>query len=128
MASVIGVGGVFFKCADPERTRAWYRDALGLAINDYGGADFEHAETARRFGPGARTIWSPFEAGADYFSPSRENFMINLIVDDLDGVLARLEAVGTPLEGEPQDFDYGRFAWVMDPDGVKIELWQPAGG
>lgn len=125
MAQVIGVGGVFFKCEDPEGLMAWYHETLGLKLNDYGGSDFLHADSAKAFPQGARTIFSGFKSETDYFAPSQHVFMINLIIDDMDAMLARLKEKGVPLEGEPQDFDYGRFAWVMDPNGVKVELWQP---
>ena len=125
MANVIGVGGVFFQCVDPDGLMAWYKDVLGLTINDYGGADFVHADSARAFPMGARTIFSGFKSGTDYFKPSSHPFMINLMIDDMESMLARLADKGIALEGEPQDFDYGRFAWIMDPNGVKIELWQP---
>ena len=125
MANVIGVGGVFFQSEDPEGLMAWYKDALGLTINDYGGADFLHAASGQAFPQGARTIFSAFKDTSEYFAPSAKPFMINLMIDDMDGMLARLAEKGVPLEGDPQDFDYGRFAWVMDPNGVKIELWQP---
>lgn len=125
MATVIGLGGVFLRCADPEATKAWYRDVLGLPVNDHGGFDFAHADSAERFGPGARTIFAPFAADTDYFAPSDLPFMINLMVDDLDGMIERLRDHGVALIGTPESHDYGRFAWVMDPDGRKIELWQP---
>ena len=125
MANVIGVGGVFFHSADPEALMAWYHDVLGLTINDYGGADFLHAESGRAFPQGARTIFSAFKDSTDYFAPSGQPFMLNLMIDDMDSMLDRLRQKGVDLAGEPQDFDYGRFAWVMDPNGVKIELWQP---
>ncbi len=123
--AVLGVGGVFIKCADPEASKAWYRDVLGLEPNQYGGFDFLHSGSAEAFGSGGRTIFAHFEADADYFAPSEKPFMINLMVDDLDAHLKRLEEHGVPLEGEPQSFDYGKFAWVMDPNGIKLELWQP---
>lgn len=125
MANVIGVGGIFFLCSDVGATREWYARVLGMSMNDYGGADFLHGDAAAKFPQGARTIWAPFKAGSDYFKPSDSDFMINLMVDDMDGVLARLEAEGVPLEGDPMEESYGRFAWIMDPDGRKIELWQP---
>ena len=125
MANVIGVGGIFFKCEDPDATRDWYKRVLGITINDYGGADFLHKSSAEQFSDGARTIWSPFKADNDYFAPSKSDWMMNLIVDDMDGMLARLAAENVPLEGEPMNESYGRFAWIMDPDGRKVELWQP---
>ena len=125
MATTLGVGGIFFHSADPDGLMAWYRDTLGMTLNDYGGADFLHAGAARAFPQGARTVFSLFKADTDYFAPSDKPFMINQIVDDMVAMLARLAQKGVPLEGEPQDYDYGRFAWVMDPNGTKIELWQP---
>jgi predicted enzyme related to lactoylglutathione lyase len=125
MGRVIGVGGVFFQSPDPAALMAWYDDVLGLKINDYGGADFLHGDSAKAFPQGARTIFSGFKDDTDYFKPSTKPFMINLMIDDMDSMLARLSEKSVALEGEPQDLDYGRFAWVMDPNGVKIELWQP---
>ena len=125
MAKVIGVGGIFFQSTDPEGLMAWSADKLGLTINDYGGADFLHADSGKAFPQGARTIFSGFKDTTEYFAPSDKPFMINLMIDDMDSMLARLKEKGVALEGEPQDFDYGRFAWVMDPNGTKIELWQP---
>ena len=125
MARVIGVGGIFFQSSDPEGLMAWYADTLGMKINDYGGADFLHAASGEAFPQGARTIFTGFKDTTEYFAPSEKPFMINLMIDDMDSMLARLKEKGVTLEGEPQDFDYGRFAWLMDPNGTKIELWQP---
>lgn len=126
MGKVIGLGGVFFLCKDVEATRGWYTRTLGIEMNDFGGAMFLHADSARHFPKGAMTVWSPFPGDSDYFKPSDSDFMMNLMVDNLDEVVAKLEAEGVPLEGERMDEPYGRFAWVMDPDGRKIELWEPA--
>lgn len=123
--AVLGVGGVFFKCKNPKATNAWYREVLGMEPNDYGGFDFLHRTSADRFEDGARSIYAVFEAESAYFAPSNEAVMINLMVDDLDALLARIKAAGVALDGEPESFDYGRFAWIMNPDGVKIELWEP---
>lgn len=123
--AVLGVGGVFIKCADPDASKAWYRDVLGLEPNQYGGFDFLHSGSAEAFGSGGRTIFAQFAHDADYFAPSERPFMLNLMVDDLDAHLKRLEDHGVALEGGPQSFDYGKFAWVMDPNGIKLELWQP---
>ena len=128
MTGVVGLGGVFFHCTDPEATASWYRDVLGMPLNDHGGADFLHGDSAARFGSGARTIWAPFRADSGYFAPSDRPFMVNLMVDDLAAVLARLAERGVALAGDPEEYDYGRFAWVMDPNGVKVELWQPPAG
>lgn len=125
MAKVIGLGGVFFRCRDVEATRAWYQRVLGMDIDDYGGTSFGHVKSAALFPEGARTIWAPFKADSDYFKPSEADYMLNLMVDDFDGMLEQLKAEDVALEGEPMIESYGKFAWVMDPDGRKIELWQP---
>ncbi|MEM9754478.1 MAG: VOC family protein [Pseudomonadota bacterium] len=127
MAKVLGVGGVFFKCADVAATKDWYERVLGMKAEDYGGFHFHHSESSGVHGPGAMTIFSGFEAKTDYFKPSELPFMINLMVDDLDAVLAQAEAAGVAQIQDRQDYDYGRFAWIMDPDGRKLELWQPPG-
>lgn len=117
MAKVLGLGVVFVKAADPDAWRAWYRDVLGVRFEDYGAATFPHPDR------GLATL-SPFPPDTDYFQPSSAPFMINLIVDDLDGVLARARAAGAEPLGR-QDESYGAFAWLIDPAGVKVELWQP---
>lgn len=119
MAKVTGVGGIFYKVADPAATRAWYAEHLGLSVDEYGctfGFDPD---------PKAQTVWSPFKAATDYFAPSDKPFMINFRVDDLDALLAELAAKGIPCIGEPMDESYGKFGWILDPDGLKIELWEP---
>ncbi len=125
MGKVIGIGGIFMGSADPEATNAWYVRVLRMEITEYGGFAFSHADSAKAFPEGARTIFAPFKAGSDYFAPSTLPYMVNLIVDDLDAVLARCKAEGVA-ELQPREaHDYGLFGWVMDPDGRKIELWQP---
>jgi predicted enzyme related to lactoylglutathione lyase len=122
MARVLGVGGVFFKSKDPGKVVAWYRDVLGLEMQDWGGAFISPDAMAAH--PGAGTVFSAFEAETTYFEPSTRDFMINLAVDDLDAILARCAEHGveaTVLPDEPN----GRFAHVLDPEGTKIELWQP---
>ena len=125
MAKVIGLGGVFLHCADVEATKDWYSRVLGMEPNDFGGFHFMHGESAAAFGDGARTIYGIFAADTDYFEPSTLPFMLNLMVDDLDGVLARAADAGVDQVQDRQDYEYGRFAWIMDPDGRKLELWQP---
>lgn len=123
MARVLGVGGIFYKATDQVALIEWYRDLLGLDMQDWGGAVVTSEAMAAH--PGAGTVFSPFAAGTDYMEPSTKAFMINLAVDDLDGVLARCAEHGvTPLKTFPDDFN-GRFAHIMDPEGTKIELWQP---
>ena len=118
MAKVLGLGGVFFKAEDPKGLAAWYARVLGIKVEDWGGAMFAHPKVGM-------TNWSPFPADTRYFEPSTAPFMINLIVDDLDGVLAKAAAEGVEPTGR-QDEEYGRFAWLVDPAGFKVELWQPA--
>ena len=118
MAKVLGIGGVFFKTKDVEATKAWYVRVLGFEPGDYG-------ITFPPLPPGGQTVWSPFSTDTTYFAPSDKPFMLNLAVDDLDGVLARVRAEGVEVLGT-QDESYGRFAWIMDPDGLKLELWQDA--
>ncbi len=123
--AVLGVGGVFIKCEDPQASKAWYKDVLGLEPNQHGGFDFLHTASSDAFGPGGRTIFAHFDKDVEYFGPSEKSFMINLMVDDLDAMLVRLADKGVPLANEPETYDYGKFAWVMDPNGIKVELWQP---
>ncbi len=118
MAKVLGVGGVFFKAEDVAATRAWYARVLGIEIGEHGAM----------FGPlplNGMTIFSPFAADTTYFAPSTAPVMINLFVEDLDGVLARVRAEGVEVLGT-QDESYGRFAWILDPTGLKLELWEAA--
>ncbi len=123
MARVLGLGGVFFKSADPAATCEWYARVLGIAFHEWGGAVFLPEAAAAH--PGAGTVFSPFKADTTYFEPSEERFMINLMVDDLPAMLARCREHGVePIEemfGEAN----GEFAHVIDPEGRKIELWQP---
>lgn len=123
MAKVLGVGGVFFKARDGDALRAWYQRVLGLDFFDWGGTVFTPDVAAAH--PGAATVFSPFKADTDYFAPSTKEFMINLMVDDLDAMLARCKAEGVePVKLFPDEIN-GRFAHILDPEGTKIELWQP---
>ncbi len=120
MAKITGLGGIFYKVADPDATRAWYQDNLG--VGGEWGAMFPFKDDD----PEGFALLSPFKAETDYFAPSEASFMINLRVDDLDGMIAQLAAKGIEILGR-QDEDYGRFAWILDPDGNKVELWQQIG-
>ncbi len=122
MARVLGIGGVFFKSSDPRALSAWYRDVIGLELEDWGGVVFRPEAMAGH--PGAATVFSAFEAESTYFEPSTRDFMINLAVDDLDGILASCAAHGVDVKVLP-DEPNGRFAHLLDPEGTKIELWQP---
>jgi catechol 2,3-dioxygenase-like lactoylglutathione lyase family enzyme len=121
---VVGIGGIFFKAREPERLRAWYRDHLGLAVDDWGGVHFE-GHTASPAGRQAGTVWSVFPEHTEYFRPGGAPFMINYRVDNLDEVLAALRAEGCPVDDRIESSDFGRFGWVSDPEGNRVELWEP---
>ncbi len=122
MAKVLGIGGVFFKSKDPGALSNWYRDVLGLELQDWGGIVFEPAAMTGH--PGAATVFSPFDSDSDHFAPSTREFMINCAVDDLDGILASCAQHGVEANVVADDSN-GRFAHILDPEGTKIELWQP---
>ena len=121
MAKVTGLGGIFYKVADPAATQAWYQEMLGVG-GEWGAMFPFNADSTDGF-----SLLSPFKAATDYFAPSEAPFMINLRVDDLDGMIADLAVKGVSILGR-QDEDYGRFAWILDPDGIKVELYQQIGG
>lgn len=123
MAKVLGLGGLFFKAADPEATRSWYDRVLGIGFGSWGGTVFDPADAAAQ--PGAGTVFSPFDADTSYFKPSQSDVMFNLMVDDLAGMLERCAAEGVEPYGEVLDEPNGRFAHIIDPDGRKVELWEP---
>lgn len=124
---ITGIGGVFFKCPDIDKTRNWYRDTLGFNIDDsYGGTTFEWHDKQKPERVG-RTIWSPFKHDTEYFGPGNAEFMINYRVSNLDDLLADLKTKGVEHIGDIEDEEYGRFAWINDPDGRRIELWEPKG-
>jgi predicted enzyme related to lactoylglutathione lyase len=121
---VVGIGGIFFKARDPDRLRTWYREHLGLTISDWGGVVFESA-TASPAGRQATTVWSIFPADTTYFEPGTAPFMINYRVDDLDAVLAGLRADGCAVDDRVESSELGRFGWVLDPEGNRLEFWEP---
>ena len=121
MAQVLGVGGVFFKSDDPAELGAWYKKWLGVPAHPEWGASF----TPDTVPPGGFTVWAPFKRDTTYFEPSPNSFMINLMVDDLDGALAQVAEGGAEIVGEIADEPYGRFGWFLDPEGNKVELWEP---
>ncbi|AXG73824.1 hydroxyacid dehydrogenase [Flavobacterium arcticum] len=118
---VTGIGGVFFKSENPKALRDWYKKYLGLPTDDYG-CSFWWKDTA---GNDAMTQWSPFANDTTYFEPSGKQFMQNFRVHNLDRLLERLKAEGVTLVGEPAVYDYGKFGWILDCEGNKIELWEP---
>lgn len=123
MKRVTGIGGIFFKCKDPKKTKDWYRKHLGIESGEYGGTfEWRHAEDKNKKG---FTAWGPFSADTEYFSPSENNFMYNYRVADLEKMLKVLKDEGVIVVGEMEEYEYGKFGWIMDPDGQKIELWEP---
>ncbi len=123
MERVRGIGGVFFKAKDPAALARWYSDHLGVELEAWGGARFAWKELDPR--GDACTVWNPFSADTTYFAPGTATFMINYRVDDLDAMLAQLRAAGVQVEDKIDDSEYGRFGWAVDPEGNKVELWQP---
>jgi len=126
MKKVTGIGGIFFEARDPEALRAWYRQHLGIECNEDGAADFEWPDPDRRNHTG-RTIWSLFPHDTRYFDLSKQPFMVNYRVANLDALLDELREAGVEVDVRVEQYEYGRFAWVMDPEGNRIELWEPAG-
>ena len=122
---ITGLGGVFFKSENPKATKEWYNQHLGLNTNEYG-ATFEWLADAETLKKGT-TVWSPFSKTTKYMEPSEKDFMINFRVDDLESLLEELKKNGIMPIGDMQVYDYGKFAHIIDPDGVKIELWEPMG-
>ncbi len=121
MAKVIGVGGIFFKSQDPEKLGDWYQQWLGIPVNHPYGASFDPAGLPG----GGFAAWCPFPADTKYFDPADRPYMFNLMVDDLDGALAQVQEGGAELAGDVEEMEYGRFGWFVDPEGNKVELWQP---
>jgi predicted enzyme related to lactoylglutathione lyase len=124
MARVVGLGGVFFKSDDPERLYAWYQEHLGIEgrPNEGGMLPWRRADDPSKE---EVTVWSIFPSTTQYFGQSRSSCMLNYIVDDLDDVLRQLRAEGVSVDEHVEDYDYGKFGWITDPDGNRIELWQP---
>src|SRR5262245_8279004 len=124
MSRVVGIGGVFIKARDADALRAWYARHLGLQIEGWGGMVF-HWNRADSPGDKGSTTWSVFPESSKYFDPSPARFMINYIVRDLAEVLAALRSEGCDVAPKSAENEYGKFGWVMDPEGNRIELWQP---
>jgi predicted enzyme related to lactoylglutathione lyase len=127
MKRVTGIGGIFFKAKDPKALAAWYRRHLGIDVQDWGGAAFKWTDDAGTPVAGT-TIWSVGSADGDYYAPSKASFMINYRVADLAALLKTLREEGCQVLEKTDDSEYGKFGWVMDPEGNKVELWQPPAG
>jgi catechol 2,3-dioxygenase-like lactoylglutathione lyase family enzyme len=123
MKRAIGLGGIFFKCKDPEKTKDWYGKHLGIPVEPWGAlfpwrrADQPEVSTY--------TAWSTFKEDTAYFEPSNNEFMINYQVEDLYALLETLKAEGVTVLDKTEDTEYGKFGWILDPEGRKIELWEP---
>ncbi len=123
MKRVTGIGGIFFKSKDPEKMREWYQKNLGLKTNEYGSL-FEFRSTDEPESKGYLQ-WSPFSENTKYFEPSPKEFMINYRVENLEKLLEELAQAGVEIVGEMESYEYGKFGHIMDPEGNKIELWEP---
>lgn len=124
MAKATGLGGVFVRARDPKRLTAWYADHLGLPVTEWGGVVFVWEQCAAPEGCGC-TVWSLFPPDTEYFGGSEQAAMLNFRVDDLDALLAELAAKGVWIDAKRQNETNGRFAWIKDGEGNRVELWEP---
>ena len=127
MKRVTGVGGIFFKAKDAPALHAWYRTHLGIDVQPWGGASFDWVDADGK-PTGGTTAWLVTKQESKQFAPSEAPFMVNYRVDDLEALLAALRAEGCNVLDKVDDSEYGKFGWVMDPEGNKVELWQPPAG
>ncbi len=127
MKRVTGIGGIFFKASDATALRAWYKQHLGIDVQEWGGAAFSWTDGEGK-PVGGTTVWSINSSQNDYFAPSTAPFMVNYRVEDLQALLAVLRAEGCNVLEKVDDSEYGKFGWVIDPEGNKLELWQPPVG
>jgi predicted enzyme related to lactoylglutathione lyase len=124
MKRVTGIGGIFFKAKDAPALRAWYKQHLAIDVQDWGGTAFMWTDADGK-PTGGTTVWSVTPETSNQFAPSNASFMINYRVDDLDAVISALKSEGCNVLEKIVDSDYGKFGWVIDPEGNKVELWQP---
>jgi predicted enzyme related to lactoylglutathione lyase len=122
MRRVIGMGGVFFKARDPEKLYAWYETHLGIKRANSGAVIFRNQGDES-----GMTVWSIFPADTTYFDPSPAPMMLNYRVENLDALLDVLTAEGVQVDPKREEYDYGKFGWITDPEGNRIELWEPKG-
>lgn len=128
MKRVTGIGGIFFKTDDPKKIKEWYKKHLGFNTTEWG-CSFLWKEVGKENAESpARTEWSPFKNDTDYFEPSKKPFMFNYRVENLVELLKVLREEGVTVVGEMQEYSYGKFGWILDPEGNKIELWEPIDG
>lgn len=120
---VTGIGGIFFFSDNPEKTKEWYAENLGLEVNQWGSSfEFRNAHRPEEIN---YLQWSPFEKGSEYFAPSKKEFMINYRVQNIEGLVDKLKNNGVTIVDNIETFDYGKFVHIMDAEGKKIELWEP---
>ena len=124
MAKIKGIGGIFFRCQNPDQVKEWYREHLGLDTDDYG-AGFHWLQTDGK--TKGFTQWSPFPENTKYFDPSRKEFMINYMVENLEELVQELKDKGVEIVDEIAVYEYGKFIHILDNEGNKIELWEPIG-
>jgi predicted enzyme related to lactoylglutathione lyase len=125
MKKVTGIGGVFFKCKDPDKVKEWYNKHLGLDAGQYGATfDWIQAEDQTKKGS---TTWNTFTQTTKFFDPSTKDFMINYTVDNLEALVEQLVKEGVTIIDKIESYEYGKFIHIMDPEGNKIQLWEPAG-
>ncbi len=127
MKRVTGIGGIFIQARDPAALRDWYRIHLGIDVQDWGGTAFRWVDDAGK-PVGGTTVWSIGDAAGDYFAPSKSPFMINYRVADLHALIKVLRAEGCDVAEKVEESEFGKFGWVMDPEGNKVELWEPPPG
>lgn len=127
MKRVTGIGGIFFKAKDPKALGAWYKTHLGIDVQSWGGASLDWNGPDNPSGAGT-TAWAVFPAETRKFAPSGASFMVNYRVADLHGLLAALRSEGVQVEDKVDESDFGKFAWIIDLEGNKVELWQPPEG
>jgi len=121
MKRVTGIGGMFFKSEDPDAQKAWYKTHLGIPTDQYGWTFWWRDENGNK----CSTQWSPMNEDTKYFSPSKKQFMFNFRVENLIELLKVLKEEGVTIVGEVEEYSYGKFGWILDSEGNKIELWEP---
>ena len=122
MARALGVGSVFFKSSNPQKLAAWYKQWLSVPVDFSHSAPFKAEEMPK----GSYTVWGPFDESTSYFDPSGKEYMFNLIVDNLEEALSQVSQGGADIVGEIKEYEFGRFGWFLDPEGNKVELWEPS--
>ncbi len=127
MDRVTGIGGIFFKSQDPKKLKGWYQEHLGITPDAEGYIQFEwrKKDDPDRVG---HTVWEPFPHDTDYFNPSAKPFMVNFRVADLRALLEQLRKEGVQVDDKVEEYDFGKFGWIMDPEGNRVELWEPPQG